>query len=78
MCSSPELLAQEMDHLGKVLHYNNYPKWIIDQQGRSNSPRVPIADPETGNEVKKSLFQLLIFQQSLQETLQIHTHTGLL
>ena len=23
-CSSPELLAEEMDHLGKVLRYNNY------------------------------------------------------
>ena len=26
MCSFPELLAKEMDHLGKVLKYNNYPK----------------------------------------------------
>ena len=26
VCSSPELLAEEMDHLGKVLRYNNYPK----------------------------------------------------
>ena len=25
VCSSPELLAEEMDHLGKVLRYNNYP-----------------------------------------------------
>ena len=24
VCSSPELLAEEMDHLGKVLWYNNY------------------------------------------------------
>ena len=31
VCSSPELLAEEMDHLGKVLWYNNYPKWMIDQ-----------------------------------------------
>ena len=31
VCSSPELLAEEMDHLGKVLKYNNYPKWMIDQ-----------------------------------------------
>ena len=30
VCSSPELLAEEMDHLGKVLKYNNYPKWMID------------------------------------------------
>ena len=26
VCSSPELLAKEMNHLGKVLKYNNYPK----------------------------------------------------
>ena len=26
VCSSPELLAEEMDHLGRVLRYNNYPK----------------------------------------------------
>ena len=25
VCSSPELLAEEMDHLGKVLKNNNYP-----------------------------------------------------
>ena len=34
-----ELLAEEMDHLGKVLWYNNYPKWMIDQHGRSDSPK---------------------------------------
>ena len=53
VCSSPELLAEEMDHLGKVLRYNNYPKWMIDQHGRNSSQRNPI-DPDTGNEVKKS------------------------
>ena len=29
LCLSPELLAKEMDHLGKVLWYNNYPTWMI-------------------------------------------------
>ena len=56
MCSSPELLAEEMDHLGKVLKYNNYSKWMIDQHGRNNSPKGMLIDPETGNEVKKSFF----------------------
>ena len=37
VCSSPELLSEEMDHLGKVLKYNNYPKWMIDQHGRNSS-----------------------------------------
>ena len=55
MCSSPELLAEEMDHLGKVLKYNNYPKWMIDQHGRNSSER-RLIDPETGNEVKKLVF----------------------
>ena len=55
VCSSPELLAEVMDHLCKVLRYNNYPKWMIDQHGRNSSQRNPI-DPETGNEVKKSVF----------------------
>ena len=55
VCSSPELLAEEMDHLGKVLKYNNYPKWMIDQHGRNSSER-RLINPETGNEVKKSVF----------------------
>ena len=63
VCSSPELLAEEMDHLGKVLRYNNYPKWMIKQGGRNNSPARRLIDPETDNEVKKlCLFQLPIFQ----------------
>ena len=56
VCSSPELLAEETDHLGKVQWYNNYPKWIIDQHSRSDSPSRSIIDPETGKKVKKSIF----------------------
>ena len=37
VCSSPELLVEEMDHLGKVLKYNNCPKWMIDQHVRNSS-----------------------------------------
>ena len=55
-CSSPELLAEEMDHLGKVPKYNNYPKWMIDQHGRNNSQAGRLVDPETDNEVKKPIF----------------------
>ena len=55
LISSPELLAEEMDHLGKVLKYNNYPKWMIDQHGR-NSSEGRFIDPETGNEIRKSVF----------------------
>ena len=34
--SSPEPLPKEMDHLGKVLRYKNYPNWMIKQGGRNN------------------------------------------
>ena len=45
-----------MDHLSKVLRYNNYPKWMIKQEGRSNLLTGGLIDPETGNEVKKTVF----------------------
>ena len=56
MCSSPELLAEEMEHLGKVLRYNNYPKWMIEQHGINPTPAKKPIDLVTGNEVKKSVF----------------------
>ena len=31
VCSDPEILAKEIEHLSKVLHYNNYPQWMINQ-----------------------------------------------
>ena len=62
MCSSPEVLAKEMDHLGKVLRYNNYPKWMIEQSGKNTNLAEPLIDLNTGNEVKKtSSFLHLIF-----------------
>ena len=33
VCSDPDILAKEMEHLNKVLHYNNYPQWIYWQAG---------------------------------------------
>ena len=56
VCSSPELPAEGMDHLGKVLKYNNYPKWITEHHSRNNSPAGRLLDLETGNEVKKTVF----------------------
>ena len=29
VCSTPELLAKEIDNLYKVLHRNNYPDWFL-------------------------------------------------
>ena len=31
VCSDPDILAKEMEHLNRVLHYNNYPQWIINK-----------------------------------------------
>ena len=35
VCSDPNILVKEIEHLGKVLRYNNYPQWLIDKQGKS-------------------------------------------
>ena len=34
VCSYPDILVKEIEHLGKVLHYNNYPQWMIDKWGK--------------------------------------------
>ena len=45
VCSDPDILVKEIEHLGKVLRYNNYPQWLIDKRGKirkkwsSNTPR---------------------------------------
>ena len=56
VCSSPELLAKELEHLGKVLRYNKYPKWMIKQFGKNTHLAEPLINPDTGNEVKKTSF----------------------
>ena len=55
VCSDPVILAKEMENLNKVLHYKNYPQWMIDKHGRSEWSG-PLIHPETGNEIKKQLF----------------------
>ena len=64
----PELLAEEMDHLGKVLRHNNYPNWMIKQSGRNNFPAGRLIDPETGYEVKKTCFISAPYFQGLSES----------
>ena len=81
VCSSPELLAEEMDNLGKVLRYNNYPKWMIDQHDRNNSPAGKLIDLETGKEVKKSIFISAPYFPGLSESFKQlfkYTHISLL
>ena len=68
VCSSPELLAEKMDHLGKVLRYNNYLNWMIKQGGRNNSPAGRLINPETGNEGKKTVFILAPYFPGLSES----------
>ena len=44
VCSNLDILVKEIEHLGKVLHYNNYPQWLIDKWGKSEkrwSPNTP-------------------------------------
>ena len=57
VCSDPDILAKEMEHLNKVLHYNNYPQWIINQQGKLDK-QDPIIHPETGMEIKETFLYL--------------------
>ena len=52
VCSDPDILAKEIEHLSKVLHYNNYPQWMIKQQGKLEK-QGPLIHPETGNEIQK-------------------------
>ena len=36
VCSDPDILAKEMEHLNRVLCYNNYPQWMIDKWGKAD------------------------------------------
>ena len=55
VCSDPDILAKEMEHLNRVLCYNNYPKWMIDKWGKSDKHN-PIIHPETGVEIQKCFY----------------------
>ena len=67
MYSDPVILAKEMEHLNKVLHYNNYPQWMIDKHGRSEQSG-PLIHPETGNEIKKQFFVSVPYFPGLSES----------
>ena len=66
VCSDPDILAKEMEHLNKVLRYNNYPQWIINQQGKLDK-RDPLIHPETGNEIKKQFYISVPYFPGLSE-----------
>ena len=57
VCSDPDILAKEMEHLNRVLCYNNYPQWLINKRGKSDKED-PLIHPETGFEIKKHFLHL--------------------
>ena len=64
--SDSVILAKEMEHLNKVLCYNNYPQWIIEKHGRSQQSG-PLIHLETGNEIKKQFFVSVPYFPGLSE-----------
>ena len=67
VCSDPDILAKEMEHLNRVLCYNSYPQWIINQQGKLDK-QDPLIHPETGNEIKKCFYISVPYFPGLQES----------
>ena len=80
VCTDPEILAKEVEHLDQVLHYNNYPQWLIDKQGKSDISG-PLIHPDTGHEIKKQFFVSVPYFPGLSESFknifQVHCYTDL-
>ena len=54
-------------HLSKVLHYNNYPQWMIHQRGKMEK-QDPLIHPETGNEIQKRFYISVPYFPGLSES----------
>ena len=67
VCSNPDILAKEMEHLNRVLCYNNYPQWLIDKWGKS-AKHNPIIHPETGVEIQKCFYISVPYFPGLSES----------
>ena len=67
VCSDPDILVKEIEHLGKVLRYNNYPQWLIDKRGKSEKSG-PLIHPDTGHEIKKQFFISVPYFPGLSES----------
>ena len=75
VCSDPDILAKEMEHLNRVLHYSNYPQWLIDKWGKSDK-HDPIIHPETGVEIQKCFYISVPYFPGLSESYKkIFKHT---
>ena len=66
VCSDPEILAEEVEHLSKVLCYNNYPQWMIDKWGKSDKVG-PLIHPDTGHEIRKQFYVSVPYFPGLSE-----------
>ena len=62
VCSTPELLAKEMDYLNKVLHRNSYPDWLLKKPNHR-----PHVDQATNQETTKESFVTVPYIQGLSE-----------
>ena len=67
ICSDPDILAKEMEHLNRVLCYNNYLQWLINKWGKSDK-QDPIIHPETGVEMKKCFYISVPYFPGLSES----------
>ena len=68
VCSSPEELGKELDHLHKVLKYNHYPDWIIKSGGRPRGPLLPRLDPKSGLPITKQRYVSVPYFPGLSES----------
>ena len=62
VCSTPELLAKEMDYLNKVLHSNSYPDWFLNKPNKR-----PHMHQATNQETTKEFFVTVSYIQGLSE-----------
>ena len=61
-CSTPEILAREMDYLNRVLHRNSYPDWLLKKP--NNRPQ---GDQAPTQETTKEAFISVPHFQGLSE-----------
>ena len=77
MCSKPELLQQEKDHLRKALTKCKYPKWVLDKvEKRLNKSTRQATDGGTAsaqpatNEAKNKGHIVIPYTQGLCESIK--------
>ena len=61
VCSTPELLAKEMDYLNKVLSRNSYPDWFLNKLNHRHH-----MDKATNKETAKESFVTVPYIQGLR------------